>query len=87
MRYDLIYAQSGYVYTVILDLPHPGGANAPGASHGAEGIIEDISHPSQYTHQSYGYLQGGTSSSNSYASPTSNVYLGKSTSYEFTHPH
>ena len=39
MRYDLIYAQSGYVYTVVPDLPHPGGANALGASHATNGIV------------------------------------------------
>lgn len=39
LQYDLIYAQSGYVYTVLPNLPRPGGANALGASHAANGII------------------------------------------------
>lgn len=55
MRYDLIYAQYGYVYTVIIDLPHPGSANAPGASYIAENIIRTLSHPSPYTQKNYGY--------------------------------
>lgn len=29
LRYDLVYGQSGYVYTIIPDLPHLGGSNAP----------------------------------------------------------
>jgi len=54
----LIYAQYDYVYTIILDLPHPGGANALGASHATDGIAGSISHPSTYTQQSYGYRRG-----------------------------
>ena len=39
LKYDLIYAQSSYVYTVLPDLPRPGGANAPGESHIVDSII------------------------------------------------
>jgi len=49
MRYDLIYARSCYVYVVILDLPRPRGANAPGESHATDGIVGALSHPSPYT--------------------------------------
>jgi len=42
LRYDLIYAQSGYVYTIMPNLPHPGDANALGASHATDDIIGDI---------------------------------------------
>lgn len=42
MRYDLIYAQSSYVYTVIVDLPHPRRANAPGASHILHHILNKV---------------------------------------------
>ena len=42
LKYDLIYAQSGYVYTVLPNLPKPGGANASGASHFANGIIGSL---------------------------------------------
>lgn len=49
LRYDLIYAQPDYVYTVILDLPCPEGANAPGACHTADSIIGSLSHSSPYT--------------------------------------
>ena len=58
LRYDLIYAQSSYVYTIIPNIPHPGAANSLGASHATDGIIGDISHPSPYAQQSYGYPQG-----------------------------
>ena len=53
LKYDLIYAQSGYVYTVLPDLPRPGGANAPGASHSADGIVGALSH--LYAQPSMGY--------------------------------
>jgi len=76
LRYDLIFSQSGYVYTAILDPPHRGGANAPGESHAADDINGSISHPSPYTQQSYGYPHGGTSSSNTYAPPPSTLFSG-----------
>ena len=47
--YDLIYAQSGYVYTAILDIPCPGSANAPRESHVVDGIFGSLSHSSPYT--------------------------------------
>ena len=49
LRYDLIYAQSSYVYTVILDFPCPGSANAAGESHGANGIVGSPLDSSPYT--------------------------------------
>jgi len=79
LRYDLIYAQSSYVYIVIPDLTRPGGANAQGASH-ATSIVGAISHP-------LWIYVGGTSSSDGYAPLTSNAYSGQSTSYAFTQPH
>ena len=39
LKYDLIYAQSRYVYTILPDLPRPGDAKAPGTSHATDGII------------------------------------------------
>ena len=44
-QYDLIYAQSGYLYTVILDAPYVGTSyrDAPGASHATDGIIGSVS--------------------------------------------
>ena len=45
LKYDLIYAQSGYVYTILPDLPRPGGANAPRASHATDGIVGALSYP------------------------------------------
>ena len=53
LKYDLIYAQSGYVYTILPDLPRLGGANASGASHADDGIVGSLSHP--YTHPTMGY--------------------------------
>ena len=53
LKYNLIYAQSGYVYTVLPDLPRPSGANAPGAFDAADGIIGSLSH--LYTHPPMGY--------------------------------
>ena len=53
LKYDLIYTQTGYVYTVLPDLPRPGGANALEAYHIADGIVGALSHP--YTHPPMGY--------------------------------
>ena len=38
LKYDLIYAQSGYVYTVLPNLPRPSGTNTPGEPHATDGI-------------------------------------------------
>lgn len=53
--YDLIYEQSGYVYTIIPDLPHPRSPNALGTSHTTDGIIGSLLHSSPYTLQTYDY--------------------------------
>lgn len=58
LRYDLIYSQSGYLYTIIRVLTHLGSANALGASHAIDNIIGAILDPSPYTQQGYGYPQG-----------------------------
>ena len=44
-QFDLIYAQSGYMYTVIPDAPRLGTSyeDASGASHTADGIIGSVS--------------------------------------------
>ena len=48
-QFDLIYAQSGYLYTVIPDTPRLSTSygDAPGASHAADGIIGSVSQQSQ----------------------------------------
>ena len=69
LKYDLIYAQSGYVYTVLPDLPRPSGANAPGASHSADGIVGALSHPYAQPPMGYGLPQGGASSSSTLPPP------------------
>ena len=48
-QFDLIYAQSGYLYTIIPDAPRPSTSyrNAPGASHVANDIIESVSQQPQ----------------------------------------
>lgn len=56
LRYDLIYVQSGYIYVVISNLPHPRGGNAMGESDITNGIIGTLSHPLPYTQEIYGYL-------------------------------
>jgi len=86
LSYDMIYAQFDYVYSFILDLPHPRSANELGASHATDGIIGCLSHSSPYTQQSYGYLQGGTSSSNTYAPLASNMFLGPKPIYQTVSP-
>ena len=58
LKYDLIYAQTGYVYTVLLDLPRPGDANAPGAPHAADGIVGAISHTCAQPPMGYGFPGG-----------------------------
>ena len=86
LKYDLIYAQSGYVYTVLLDLPRPSGANTPGESHATEGIVGSISH--SYTHppMCYSFPQGGTKSSNTFPPPNI-MYLGHDMPHAFSQPH
>lgn len=86
MWYDLIYAQSGYAYTVIPDPPHLRGANAPGESHATIGIIGTLSHPSPYIQKSYGYLKSNTNSSNTNDPPASNMFLGPQPVYQTIAP-
>ena len=71
VKYDLIYAQSGYVYIVLPDLPRPGGANAPGASHSTNGIVGALSNPYAQPPVGYGLPQGGASSSSTLTPPGS----------------
>jgi hypothetical protein len=68
-QYDLIYAQSGYLYTVLPDLPKPTpfGQDKPGMSHSADGLIGATTHHGPQPQQSpmYGTPQyppvyGGT---------------------------
>ena len=49
-QFDLIYAQSRYLYTIILDAPCAGTAyrDAPRESHAIDGIIGYVSHQSQH---------------------------------------
>jgi hypothetical protein len=69
-QFDLIYAQSGYLYTVFPDAPRPipFGQDKPGMSHAADGLIGSMTHLNPYGHPSptYGANQypqpyGGTS--------------------------
>ena len=39
LKYDLIYAQTGYDHTVLPDLPRPSDAHTPGAPHAADSIV------------------------------------------------
>jgi hypothetical protein len=69
-QYDLIYAQSGYLYTVLPDLPKPVpfGQDKPGMSHSADGLIGTTMHhspqpqpPPMYGTPQYPPAYGGTS--------------------------
>jgi hypothetical protein len=69
-QYDLIYAQSGYLYTVLPDLPKPVpfGQDKPGMSHSADGLIGATTHhgpqpqpPLMYGTPQYPPAYGGTS--------------------------
>ena len=44
-QFDLIYAQFGYLYTVLLEAPHLSTSyrDALGACHATDGIIESVS--------------------------------------------
>jgi hypothetical protein len=68
-QYDLIYAQSGYLYTVLPDLPKPVpfGQDKPGMSHSADGLIGTTTHhgppphpPPRYATPQYPPAYGGT---------------------------
>lgn len=59
LKYDLIYAHSDYVYIILPDLPRLSGANAPGASHAANGIFGALSHTYTHPPMGYGFPQGG----------------------------
>ena len=71
LKYDLIYAQSGYAYTVLPDLPRPGGANALGASHATDGIVGALFNPYVQPPMGYGFSQGGASTSGNFPPPGS----------------
>ena len=49
-QFDLIYFQSGYLYTIIPNYPHPSTSyrDAPGASHAMDDIIGSISEQPQH---------------------------------------
>ena len=85
LKYDLIYAQSGYAYAFLPDLPRPGGANAPGASHAADGIIGALSHPYSQPPMGYGFPQGGVNTSNIF-SPPGSMYPGYGMPPPFAQP-
>ena len=63
LKYDLIYAQTGYVYTVLPDLPRLGNAHAPGAPPTTDSIVGAISNPSAQPPMSYGFPGGGGTTS------------------------
>jgi hypothetical protein len=69
-EFELIYAQSDYLYTVLHDAPRPlpFGPDKPGMSHVVDGLIGSMTHLNPYDHPSptycaHEYLQpyGGTS--------------------------
>jgi hypothetical protein len=56
-QFDLIYAQTGYLYTVSPDAPRPKpfGQDKPGMSHTADGLIGSMNHLNPYIHPSPAY--------------------------------
>jgi hypothetical protein len=56
-HFELIYAQSGYLYTILLDAPRPipFGQDKPGLSHAADGLIGSMNHIDHYSHPSPAY--------------------------------
>jgi hypothetical protein len=56
-QFDLIYSQSGYFYTVLLDAPRPipFGQDKPGMCHAADGLISSMTHHNPYDHPSPTY--------------------------------
>jgi hypothetical protein len=69
-QFDLIYAQSGYLYTVLPDAPRPVpfGQDKPGMSHAVDGLIGTMTHhnpyiqpPPMYGTPQYPSIYGGPS--------------------------
>lgn len=92
LKFDLIYAQSSYVYIVIPDLPRSAIFNATRSSHVADAIVGTISNPQPYAPPPVSYVQpqGGKSSSYIYPFPNishGNSYLGPNMPYAYPHPH
>ena len=85
LKYDMIYAQSGYVYTVLPNLRRPSGTNAPGASHYTNGIVGALSHPYTQPPMGYGFPQGGASTYSTFP-PPDNMYLGYGMPPHFSQP-
>ena len=59
LKYDLIYAQSGYVYIVLLDLPRTSDSNAPGTPHATDSIFGAVAHTYAQPPMGYGFPLGG----------------------------
>ena len=85
LKYDLIYGQSGYVYTILPDLPKPNGVNAPGESHSADGIVGALSHPYAQPPMGYGLPLRGASSSSTFP-PLGSMYPGYGMPPPFSQP-
>lgn len=94
LKYDLIYDQLGYVYTILPDIPWPSVSNTPREYHVNDGIVGSISLPQPLPYlqpaMSYSQPQGQTSSTYTYPplNPSCvNSYQCRSTSYAFHHLH
>jgi len=86
LKYDLIYAEFGYVYTLLPGLPRLGGTNTSGASHIVDDIILSLSYPHIHPSMGYGFPQGGANSSNTYP-PPGTMYPGQIMPYAFAQFH
>ena len=84
LKYDLIYAQFGYVYTILPDLPKPDGPNASGASHSTDGIVGALSHT--YAQPPPGHVFPLGASPSDVFSPPGSMYLGYGMPPPFSHP-
>lgn len=85
LKYDMIYAQLGYFYTILPDLPRLSGANALGASHSIDSVVGALSHPYAQPPMGYGFPQGGASTSNTFP-PLDSMYPGYGMPPPFAQP-
>ena len=85
LKYDLIYAQTGYDPTVLPDLPRPSDAHTPGAPHATGSIVGSISHPSAQPLMSYGFPGGGGTTSCT-STPPGRTHLGYGMPHPFAQP-
>ena len=71
LKYDLIYAQTSYVYIVLPDLPRPSDSHTLGAPHAVDSTVGAISHTYAQPPMGYGFPGEGGSTSGTFSPPGS----------------